>query len=405
MVVQTIFMTPRQSRGFQIARTSRLRKRGNGWLVPSQSGKGCYFVEVKGHDYNCTCPDCQFNKQRCKHIFAVEYWVTRSVDMNGKEAFNSGMRVTYAQQWPAYNKAQCEEKPLFMELLANLCSGVEQPAYDFGRPKLSLADMIYCSVFKVYSTFSGRRFTGDMKTAKEKGYIDKVPHYNSVFNYLQKPEFTKILKELIVKSSLPLRSVETNFAVDSTGFSTCHYARWFNFKYGREQDSRIWLKAHVMCGVKTNIVTSIEISKGTANDSTFFEPLVNQMSDNFDIEEISADKAYSSKKNLEVVRKCGGVSFIPFKKNIIVRPGRTKGSPLWRKMWHYFNLHREEFLDHYHKRSNVESTMNMIKSKFGGRLRSKTNIAQVNELLAKVLCHNICVVIQEMHELGYMPHS
>ena len=42
----------------------------------------------------------------------------------------------------------------------------------------------------------------------------------------------------------------------------------------------------------------------------------------------------------------------------------------------------------------------MIKAKFGGRLRSKNKIAQMSELLAKVLCHNICVVIQEMHELG-----
>jgi len=42
----------------------------------------------------------------------------------------------------------------------------------------------------------------------------------------------------------------------------------------------------------------------------------------------------------------------------------------------------------------------MIKSKFGDNIRSKNKTAQVNEVLLKALCHNICVVIQEMFELG-----
>ena len=46
----------------------------------------------------------------------------------------------------------------------------------------------------------------------------------------------------------------------------------------------------------------------------------------------------------------------------------------------------------------------MIKSKFGDAVRSTTEVAQVNEVLLKVLCHNICVVIQEMFELGIEPN-
>lgn len=41
----------------------------------------------------------------------------------------------------------------------------------------------------------------------------------------------------------------------------------------------------------------------------------------------------------------------------------------------------------------------MIKSKFGDKLRSKNLIAQKNELLCKVIAHNIVVLIHEMHEL------
>jgi transposase len=52
------------------------------------------------------------------------------------------------------------------------------------------------------------------------------------------------------------------------------------------------------------------------------------------------------------------------------------------------------------KRSNVESTFSMIKAKFRDHVRSKTDVAMVNEVLCKIICHNICCLIQESHELG-----
>ena len=66
-------------------------------------------------------------------------------------------------------------------------------------------------------------------------------------------------------------------------------------------------------------------------------------------------------------------------------------------------FNRENFLQHYHKRSNVETVFSMIKAKFGSSVRAKSPIAQVNEVLCKVLCHNICVLIQSIYELGLEP--
>ena len=66
-------------------------------------------------------------------------------------------------------------------------------------------------------------------------------------------------------------------------------------------------------------------------------------------------------------------------------------------------FNREDFLAHYHKRSNAETTFSMIKGKFGDRLRSKTRTAQVNEALCKVLAHNLCCLIQSIYELGIEP--
>lgn len=57
-------------------------------------------------------------------------------------------------------------------------------------------------------------------------------------------------------------------------------------------------------------------------------------------------------------------------------------------------------MQHYHLRSNVETTFSMIKSKLGETLKSKNPIAQKNELLCKLIAHNIIGLIQEIHELG-----
>lgn len=72
-------------------------------------------------------------------------------------------------------------------------------------------------------------------------------------------------------------------------------------------------------------------------------------------------------------------------------------------MFHLFQYRRDDFLAHYHKRSNVESTFSMLKRKFGDSLRSRTDTAMRNEVLCKVLCHNIVVLIHEMRELGIDP--
>ena len=62
---------------------------------------------------------------------------------------------------------------------------------------------------------------------------------------------------------------------------------------------------------------------------------------------------------------------------------RGSGGGTWGKIYHYFQFRREEFLTHYHKRSNVESAFSMMKRKLGDGLRSKTDVATTNETLCK----------------------
>lgn len=116
------------------------------------------------------------------------------------------------------------------------------------------------------------------------------------------------------------------------------------------------------------------------------------------MEEISADKAYLSKANLQTAVDNNATPYIAWKVNSKINS--KPGNELWNKFFHYYCLNREKFLEHYHQRSNVETTFSMIKAKFGGSLRSKNRTAQINEALCKVPAHNLCVLHQSMNELG-----
>jgi transposase len=394
-------MDARQERGLQLAERGHIIKQADGWQVLSQSGNGHYLVKLEERP-SCTCPDFEIRQQPCKHIYAVERIVTWNMRTDGPQTVTTKTettRVTYKQNWPAYNAAQTEEKERFIVLLDALSKLVDQPMQSNGRPRLPLADMVFACVYKVYVGFSARRFMSDLREAKTKEYIYKAPHFNSVSNYLVDPKLTETFSQLVTLSSLPLKGIENNFAVDSSGFSTCRFIRWFNKKYGREIDNREWVKVHLMCGVDTKIVTSVDVSGWAANDTPYFVPLLERTAKYFQMQEVSADKAYLSHANLTAVAKANATPFIPFKVNTAV----PKGNSIWAEMYHYFMYNREEFLAHYHKRSNVETAFSMIKGKFGDAVRSKSDIGQLNEVLCKVLCHNLCVIIQAIHELGIEP--
>ena len=176
------------------------------------------------------------------------------------ESPTSRHRLTYPQDCPAYNAAQTVEKDLFQELLAGLCSGVEQPAYKTGRPRLPLSDMLYNAALKIYNGFSARRSMSDTREAQRKGHTDVSGSFPTLNRTIANPDLTTLIVDLIERSGTPLAIVEKHFSVDSTGFSTSRFDRWFDHKWGKEKSKRQWLKAHAIVGVKTNVVTAIKIT-------------------------------------------------------------------------------------------------------------------------------------------------
>jgi transposase len=397
-------MNPRQERGLVIAATQKLTQKGRVWIVGSQTGSGKKYTVCPDADSPyCSCPDHEDTGGMCKHLYAVGFTMSRDTAADGTvtetRSVTFTQKKTYTQDWPMYNLAQTEEKRRLLALLHDLCRGLADPPQNTtGRRRTAMADMIFTAGLKVYTGLSSRRFGSDVADAFDNGYLTHKLHPGMVCTFLESPLLTPVLKQLIAVTALPLRAVETEFAVDSTGFSASRFVRWFDEKYGVERSGKTWVKCHLAVGVKTHVVTAVEVLDRDAADCPQFKPLVSATAKSFTVKEVSADKAYLSVENIEAVFAHGGTPFIAFKEN---STGAAGG--LFEKMYHYYALNKEAYMAHYHKRSNVESANSMIKAKFGDSVRSKTDVAMVNEALTKIVCHNLCCLILSQCELGIEP--
>src|SRR2546423_1318428 len=177
-------MQTREARGLQIASQTERQITFNEtfWTVPSQTSSKSYAVTVDPPF--CTCADFKNNAMECKHVHAVKFHLAREAGATLPEVPEQ-KRKTYSQNWPAYTASQVNEKARFLELLFGLCSVMDEPPQFKGRPRIPVADRIFACAFKVYSTLSGRRFTSDLREAKQRGYLSSMPTYSAISRYLE----------------------------------------------------------------------------------------------------------------------------------------------------------------------------------------------------------------------------
>jgi transposase len=255
---------------------------------------------------------------------------------------------------------------------------------------------------------SGKVVESDLNDCKDKGLIEVVPHFNTVFNVLAQPTTTAILQSLLTQSAAPFIPIETVFAVDSTGFSTDTYSAYRDHRWGKDRVKREFLKFHACFGVRTCIVTAGEVSN--EGDAKLWEPLLARTAANgFTIKEALGDKGYLSYDNASFAEKLGAEPFISPKINSIPRPQQP---PAYHKMIHGFLFHKERADKHYHQRSKAETGFGMIKTRFGGELASKRlrksgetpySTTRINEILLKALMHNVAVAVRAIHAMNLDP--
>jgi transposase len=390
------------------SRPGTIEKLGeNEWSVPSQSGFGRYRVYYETDKWSCGCKDfaARFGEP-CKHVLAI-----RQLESLLPGPMPSPKKQ-FPQIWGAYEKGQTHELRLIDSLLKELLREVPDlpriPGCP-GRIPLPLRDALYCAILKVYSGLSGRRAVGVYRNVADRGLLEKVPSYRTASRALNRCEVTPLLYQLVSISALPLAGLEEGgmVAPDSTGVQTTSFGAWREAKHG-EQRVKKWLKLHAMVGTKTHVVLRAVVGDEYSADAIHFVPLLRDtFEQGFRPAEIVADKGYLSKENYGLADELGIGAYIPFKANTVSNEvNRIRGvqtPAAWQKAYHLFQANREEFDQNYHRRSNVESVFSALKRKFGEYIRSKNPVAQVNEVLCKIIAYNLTVVVHEMFENGIAP--
>ena len=415
----------RRSRGMAIAALGLVEKTRVGYRVRSQSANPehpWYAVRLDGADGPaCECDDFELRGLNCKHIYAVQFyllWAENPAESPNwtpqekreLETETVAKKPTRNRGWAKFNRKQVNEKPMFVKILSSLCDTIPEPPQGMGRRRIPLSERIFSMAMKVYTTKCTRRSMGDLQDAVRDGWLVKAPDFSSITRWMESPELTPLLVDLIERSALPFAQMEDLeercFAADSTGFTAIPYHRWFDYKWGRPAKRGQYVKVHITCGVKSKIITAAVVTPGESSDARQMPGMVKTTARNFSIDEYSGDAGYVSRENLKVVDEVGGTAFIPYKTNSVPRNKRHKQDAkmdLWERMYYYFHSQRQDWLEHYHQRSNVESCIWMVKSKLGSYVRSKTPVARVNEAYVKLLCHNLIIVGNAMLDCENSP--
>jgi hypothetical protein len=90
----------REIKGREIAAKARIRREGDRWYVPSQSGGGSanggnyyYLVKPDVSNPHCECEDHLTNGKKCKHIWAVEFRILEGDQSVEQLSFDVGHGV------------------------------------------------------------------------------------------------------------------------------------------------------------------------------------------------------------------------------------------------------------------------------------------------------------------------
>ena len=385
------------------------------YRVRSETGNGFYRVVKATGGWACECPAFEELGALCKHIWAVR---AGQVGRQAAESAAGGSLKTYSQDWPAYNAAGQNEYLLFDPLLWSLLDEIPEPARPpgkRGRNPIPLRTQLLVAIKKVHLGKSCLRSRGLIRSQFASGntILPKVPNYAVPSRVFNRPESEGILVNLIRRSALPLKDLEGGgtVAIDSSGFCTTVRGIYCTQTHNPTRKQR-FAKAHLAVGTKTHVILNVKVTEEIGADTTQFGPLLRGVKEaGFDPRVVVADRAYPSRQNYATAAELGMEAYLPFRSNATgaKMKGHTKegqlGTEIYRKMLHMFQLHREEFDQPYHARSNVEAVFSAIKRKLGEGLLSKNGQARFNELLAKLLAYNLTVLIHEIYEHGIDPES
>jgi len=302
------------------------------------------------------------------------------------------------KRWPRdealYNKVQENEFLNFFEFVRYLTNYVCKTR--------KMKSIITCLLIThKFPNFSLRRARGFLLLLKKFRiiYLD-IPCFKTLSNYREDNSLQIVLDKLIEESSKPLSVIEHDFATDATGIRTNLFSSWYSIRCQKEIKKRDHLTIHITTGVKSNVVTALNVEIKSGNDNKIFREHVDKTTENFKVNEWSGDGRYWCKENCKKISEVRAKPYFKVWKNW---SGKSRGCMPWKMMNLESKNNPEEYGKHYHKRSNVESTNHSKKVIHGNKVYSRLPSARINEETLRWINHNINVLNRAKYEWKINP--
>ena len=300
------------------------------------------------------------------------------------------------------------------------------PAYagKFSRHDFTLAQLFACLVLREFYNLSYRRterLLGDSPQWLAEIGLSVAPDHNTLWRafglILKGRQVNRLLDVLALRFAQAglLRLSQKPLAMDSTCFEQRHRSAHYDRrcrrmalnpgskvknrpgKWGqsvnaaRSRRLKAMPKLSVAVASSCHLILAAKVRVGNGSDAPDFEDLLHRSKQRAAVKTVVADAGYDSEANHRAAREEMGVrSIIP---PSIGRPTEKLPSGRWRRhMARRFKRKADQ--QAYGQRSQSETVHSMIKRNQGSALRSRTPQRRKQEMMLRVLTHNIALLCQ-----------
>jgi hypothetical protein len=294
------------------------------------------------------------------------------------------------KSWHEYNESLIERGRILMDI--SLLRSSKKEIKNMNKGKVG-APFEYSSTYIQFLAFLKIGFKISYRTVQ--GIVRGLSDYIRI----EEIHFTQIRRRILkVKPSIGDLNLDNDddddgedkspitLIVDASGLTITKKGDYIEQKWIRKKKE--FIKLHIAVDAESKKVVSFRVTKGNVHDSKKFSPMIRELSEQYDIDKVYADKAHDNKRNFQLLDGLNIEPAINIRKNASVK---TKQCPLRREevlLIKKLGYERWKQFKDAGRRWTAEIVFSSIKRVLGENLLSKKFKAQKIEAGLKVMLYN-----------------
>jgi DDE family transposase len=288
------------------------------------------------------------------------------------------------KSWHDYNESLIERGQILMDI--SFLGSSNREIKNMNKGKVG-APFEYSHTYIQFLAFLKIGFKISYRTVQ--GIVRGLSDYLRI----EEIHFTQIRRRILkVKPSVGNLNLDNDdnkpitLIVDASGLTITKKGDYIEQKWIRKKKE--FIKLHIAVDAKSEQIVSFRVTKGNVHDSKKFSPMIREVSEEYDIDKVYADKAHDNRRSFNLLDNLKIEPAIKIRKNASIK---TKGCPLRREevlLIRELGYERWKQLKDAGRRWIAEIVFSSIKRVLGENLLSKKFKAQKVEAGLKIMLYN-----------------